>query len=94
MGAIRTRKKPWYELTPREREVLAELVQGKGNRQIAEALTISEATVENHLHHVFRKLGVASRGAAIVYVLTTPVDLGLGKNHAMLKDSNQGSDRA
>lgn len=49
------------KLTTRERQVLALVVAGLRNREIAEELCISEATVENHLHHVFSKLGVRTR---------------------------------
>jgi DNA-binding NarL/FixJ family response regulator len=61
-------------LTSREQEVLAQLILAKTNRQIAEALVIRETTVENHLHHIYRKLGVASRSAAIALVLTGGLD--------------------
>ena len=45
-------------LTPKEREVLALLAQGRSNRQIAETLFISGATVKTHLTHLYEKLGV------------------------------------
>ena len=48
-------------LTPREREVLAFVVQGHGNAAIAEQLAISRATVKSHVRSVMRKLGAASR---------------------------------
>lgn len=48
-------------LTPRELEIVARLDQGDANRDIARALSISEATVKSHLVHVFGKLGVDSR---------------------------------
>jgi two-component system response regulator FixJ len=47
-------------LTPREREVLRHLVQGKANKVIAYDLDISRKTVEVHRHHVMRKMGAAS----------------------------------
>lgn len=52
------------ELTPRERAILMLVAEGRRNRQIAEALGISEATVENHLHRIFSKLDVTNRTEA------------------------------
>ena len=51
-------------LTPREVEVLRLLVQGAGNREIAERLVISQGTVKSHVHHILRKLDVRSRTEA------------------------------
>lgn len=52
--------------TGREREIVDLLMQGMSNRQIANALGITEGTVKKHLNHVFRKLGVHSRALLIV----------------------------
>jgi len=52
--------------TDREREAVELLMQGMSNRQIANALGITEGTVKKHLNHVFRKLGVHSRALLIV----------------------------
>lgn len=52
--------------TARELEVTALLAQGLSNREIANALFISEHTVRNHLCHVFSKLGASSRTQAVV----------------------------
>lgn len=54
-------------LTGRELEVLAEVATGKTNREIAEALVISEKTVSRHLENIFTKIDVASRAAATAY---------------------------
>lgn len=48
-------------LTPRETEIVRMLGEGLRNRAIAQRLGISEGTVKLHLHHVYEKLGVASR---------------------------------
>jgi DNA-binding NarL/FixJ family response regulator len=56
-------------LTPKEREVLALLAQGRTNREIAEALFISAATVKTHLSHLYGKLGVSDRQQAITHAL-------------------------
>ena len=54
-------------LSAREREVLAHVVAGRTNREIASALVISQHTVNRHLEHIFTKLGVTSRAAATAY---------------------------
>src|SRR5439155_15031495 len=46
-------------LTPRERETLAEMAQGKSNNAIAESLVLSDRAVEKHISGVFSKLGLA-----------------------------------
>lgn len=53
------------QLSEREMAVLARVAQGGTNRQVARALFVSEATVKTHLVHVFAKLGVDSRTAAV-----------------------------
>lgn len=57
-------------LTGRELEVLAHVATGMTNREIAEALVISEKTVSRHLSNMFTKLGVSSRAAATAYAFT------------------------
>jgi DNA-binding NarL/FixJ family response regulator len=47
------------ELTPREREVLSELAQGKSNAAIAESLVLTKRAVEKHINSIFLKLGLA-----------------------------------
>jgi LuxR family maltose regulon positive regulatory protein len=54
------------DLTPRESEVLALMVQGLGNRQIARRLFISEKTAKVHVGHIFDKLGVETRVQAVL----------------------------
>ncbi|MFI9359579.1 LuxR C-terminal-related transcriptional regulator [Kitasatospora sp. NPDC053057] len=55
---------PLERLQPRELEVLDQLAQGRRNRDIAEALHISESTVKFHVANILAKLGVSSRGEA------------------------------
>jgi DNA-binding NarL/FixJ family response regulator len=52
------------ELTDREREVLTEIGKGRRNKEIADALFISEKTVKNHISNIFAKLEVNSRAEA------------------------------
>ena len=50
---------PLNELTPRERDVLREMAEGKNNAAIAESLRLSPRTVEKVIHSIFLKLGLA-----------------------------------
>jgi DNA-binding NarL/FixJ family response regulator len=52
-------------LTLRERDILRELSEGKGNKEIAGSLNISTETVKSHVKSIFRKLNVSSRIQAI-----------------------------
>ncbi|MET8172685.1 response regulator transcription factor [Streptomyces clavifer] len=52
-------------LTDRERDILGQLARGLGNREIARALFISEATVKTHLGRIYAKLGVDTRSGAV-----------------------------
>ncbi|MEU0669298.1 response regulator transcription factor [Streptomyces lavendulocolor] len=52
-------------LTDRERDILGQLARGLGNREIARALFISEATVKTHLGRIYTKLGVDTRAGAV-----------------------------
>ena len=50
-----------YHITDREREIIGSLLEGAGSRRIAEALFISEKTVENHIYNIYQKLHVRNR---------------------------------
>ncbi|MBB1154371.1 MULTISPECIES: response regulator [Amycolatopsis] len=56
---------PRPALTDRERDILEQLAQGVGNREIARRLFISEATVKTHLGRIYEKLGVDTRAGAV-----------------------------
>ncbi|AYN33891.1 GAF modulated LuxR family transcriptional regulator [Streptomyces albus] len=58
-------------LTVREREVLAQIVDGATNRVVAHRLQVSEDTVKTHVRSVLRKLGVTTRSAAVARYLDT-----------------------
>lgn len=56
-------------LTPREEEILAYLVKGDSNKEIARALHISESTVKVHVQNILKKFSVSSRVEAAVYAV-------------------------
>jgi NarL family two-component system response regulator LiaR len=56
---------PGHDLTPRERQVLALMVEGRSNPQIAEQLLIGLSTAKFHVSSILAKLGVGSRGEAV-----------------------------
>ncbi|GII19183.1 DNA-binding response regulator [Planomonospora parontospora subsp. antibiotica] len=62
LGQVRTPADP---LSAREREVLRLIAEGGTNREIAVRLFISEATVKSHVLHIYTKLGVNDRAAAV-----------------------------
>lgn len=62
---MRRMREPAPALSPREIELLELLASGASNKEIARSLFISEATVKTHLVHIFGKLGVDSRTAAV-----------------------------
>ncbi len=67
--ATGTTQAPGEELTEREREVLALVARGYTNKQIAEALYVSEKTARNHVSHILEKLGLARRSEAAAYAV-------------------------
>jgi DNA-binding NarL/FixJ family response regulator len=52
-------RSPLAELTPRERELLAQIAEGKSNAAIAESLVITKRAVEKHVNSIFLKLGLS-----------------------------------
>ena len=60
---------PNSDLSPREREVLSLMVQGKSNREIGAALKITEATVKCHVGVILERLGVTDRTQAVITAL-------------------------
>jgi DNA-binding NarL/FixJ family response regulator len=57
------------DLTPREAEVLRHMAEGLNNREIAERLVITEATVKTHANNIFSKAGLRDRAQAVVYAI-------------------------
>jgi two-component system, NarL family, response regulator LiaR len=60
---------PGLNLTDREREVLALMIEGLNNTQIAGRLTVSPSTIKSHVSNVLSKLGVTSRTEAVTLAL-------------------------
>ena len=64
------------DLTPRQREVLRLLIEGKTNKLICRELALSESTVKTHLASIFRRLGATSRTQAVVAAARMGLRLG------------------
>ena len=60
---------PGFDLTEREREVLALMIEGLNNTQIAGRLSVSPSTIKSHVSNILSKLGVASRTEAVTLAL-------------------------
>lgn len=76
MVPVNRRRRSKNELTAREREIAQLVAQGKSNAAIAEALVISERTVEHHVAAILDKLGVGTRASIAAYVVSfVPAEL-------------------
>lgn len=60
---------PAQTVTEREREIMAAVVQGATNKQIAQQFRLSEQTVKNHLSNIFDKLGVSNRLELVLFAI-------------------------
>ena len=61
-----------HELSPREREILMHITEGKDNSRIADELFLSVRTVERHISNIYQKLGISgksARTAAVMFAL-------------------------
>ena len=65
---------PIVKLTKRQKEILALIVEGKGNKQIAAQLGITEGTTRIHVTTIFKILGVRSRSEAVYKALDLGID--------------------
>ena len=62
-------------LTDREEQILKLIADGLTNREISGNLSISESTVENHIHHIYGKLGLPNRARAVAYFFQSRIAL-------------------
>lgn len=69
LNSMRTEKasptRPLDQLTPRQNDILRQLAEGKSNKEVAEALGLTEGTVKQHVHAIYRALQVANRVEAV-----------------------------
>ena len=72
--SLRAASKGQTSLTPREREVLSQMVRGLTNRQIAGRLGVSQHTIHRHVSNIFTRLGLSSRAAAVAFALRHGID--------------------
>jgi DNA-binding NarL/FixJ family response regulator len=75
----RSERSPLAELTPREREVLAEIAAGKSNTSIAESLVLTKRAVEKHINSIFLKLNLSEAEDVSKRVKATLVFLAEGQ---------------
>ena len=78
---VAPQRTPLDELSPREREVLAQMAEGKSNAAIAESLVLTKRAVEKHVGQIFQKLGleddeiVSRRVTAVLLYLASAAEL-------------------
>jgi NarL family two-component system response regulator LiaR len=76
LQSLQKPKSRFEALTPREQEVLALMVKGMGNNEIADVLVIELSTAKSHVSSILDKLGVASRTEVIAMVMEESFNLG------------------
>jgi len=76
-GGRRRRRTPDGQLTPQERRIAQLVKAGTSRRDIAERLTVSEATIRTHLEHIYRKLDIHSARELMTSNLEQLVDTDL-----------------
>jgi NarL family two-component system response regulator LiaR len=75
-----------FGLTPREREVLALMVEGLNNPEIAERLVVSRSTAKAHVSNILSKLGVSNRGEAIAMAIQYNLASSSGRHWSHAQD--------
>jgi two-component system nitrate/nitrite response regulator NarL len=75
LKAITKLRDPAHDaLTIRERQIVLVLSEGVTNKEIGRRLRLAEGTVKVHLHHIYRKLGIANRTALAILAHTKILD--------------------
>jgi DNA-binding NarL/FixJ family response regulator len=69
-GVLETLEPQVSSLTTKEKDVLFYVAQGFTNRQIGEALSVSEKTIEFHLRNIFKKTEASTRAEAVTFALS------------------------
>jgi two-component system, NarL family, nitrate/nitrite response regulator NarL len=80
-------------LTPREIEIIAEVVDGSTNKNIADKLSIAEQTVKHHLTSIFQKVGVSNRLELAVYAMHRGIDNKIDRERESLQNGNVNGQR-
>jgi DNA-binding NarL/FixJ family response regulator len=75
------------KLTTREQQILDLVAEGLTNRKISSNLSISESTVENHVHHIFMKMAISNRAQAVARAFQLRISL----QNEMLKNRGNPS---
>ncbi len=81
-------------LSRREEEVISGMVKGMTNREIAEALRLSENTVKNYVYRIFEKLGVSNRVEAVMYAAAHNGSLSAKLRKEVSSDNTRGANAA
>lgn len=58
-----------HDLTEREVEVLCLVARGRSNKQVAQRLGVSPKTIDNHVQHIYEKIGVSTRSGATIFAM-------------------------
>jgi|GEM_PF-1402996 DNA-binding NarL/FixJ family response regulator len=72
-------------LTTREQQILDLIAEGLTNKQISCHISISESTVENHIHNIYGKLRISNRAQAVAYAFQSRMVL---QNDGMKNEGN------
>lgn len=76
-------QKTQYKLTPREKEILAYVINGLTNKEIGRELTLEEITVKIHVRNIYKKIGATNRADAVRISLQAPMYSGTDRAKAL-----------
>jgi two-component system response regulator DegU len=72
-GVMQRRNRNYNALSERETEIVKLIAEGQSNREISEALGLSEKTIKNHISRIFAKLHITARTQAVVHAIKTGI---------------------